>query len=151
MSRPSDVHYDHIDPQAFELAYRTLEAVRELDVRHVLGGGWAVYAHVPHVPSVDVDLYLPAGTGEPVEERLEQMDLTVGPGGEVEMLGLDAKFDLWGFGDPDLGIPHPAYVPADVFEDRLEERMLELPQGEVPATVPDRPPLAITKLVALGN
>lgn len=151
MTRPSDVHYDRIDEQAFELARRVLDAIQSLEAEAILGGGWAVYAHTAHVPSVDVDLYLSAEAREPVEEHLERSDLTVGPHREVEMLALDSGIDLWISGDPDLGIARPSYTPAEVFDGRLEERTLELPQGVVPTTVPDRPSLAFTKLVALAN
>lgn len=151
MTRPSDLHLDLVGPESYGLARSALEVVQKLDVEHVLGGGWAVYAHTAEIPSVDVDLFLPLGVGERLSEGLEERGLAVGPGGEVELLGLDAEIELWGFGEPDLGIPHPSYTPREAFEGRTVETELALPEDPIDVTVPTPPALAATKVVAMGN
>lgn len=151
MSRPSDPHLDLLDETAYERVADAIAALEEAGVDYVLGGGWAVFAHAPRVPSIDVDVYAASGDGTTAQRAIEEVGLNVAKGGEVELLGLDSEIKLWGVGDPDLGIPEPGYVPREVFEGHLEERPLPLESREPTAMVPDRSSLLITKVVALAN
>lgn len=151
MSRPSDVHFDDIDDGVYRIARLALTAINALDTDYVLAGGWAVYTHIPRVPSADVDLFVGRDAEHPVRSRLKSEGLTTGEGGEVEILDLDADIELWGIGDPDLGIPVPSYRPADLFQDRVQNRPLDLQDDTVTVPVPTPPALAVTKIVALRN
>lgn len=151
MSRPSDAHLDHLDDAAYSRARDAITALEGGGVSYTLGGGWAVYAHVPRLPSVDVDVFVPGDATQVARELLEAEGLNVARGGEVETLSLDGEIELWGVGDPDLGIPSPGYVPAIVLEGRKETRPIPFDSGDLQANVPSPAPLLVTKIVALAN
>lgn len=151
MSRPSDAHFDEIDDRVYRIARLALTTIDALDADYVLVGGWAVYTHIPRVPSVDVDLFVARDGQHAIRTELESEGLTTAEGGEVELLDLDADIELWGIGDPDLGIPVPSFRPADLFENRVQDRPLDLQNDTLTVTVPTPPALALTKVVALRN
>lgn len=151
MSRPSDRHLDLVDEDAYQRAADAISALGEAGIDYVLGGGWAVFAHVPRLPSVDVDVYIGSREASAARQAVEETGLNIERGGEVELLGLDTEIRLWGIGDPDLGIPEPSYTPQELFRDHLEERPLDLEGRELRTVIPDRPSLLVTKAVALAN
>lgn len=150
MTGPADEHFDALD-DAYMVARSAIEAVSSSGVDYVLGGGWAVYAHVPRLPSIDVDLFVAAGSGATVRAHLQDADLSVGPGARVELLDLDARIDVWGVVLPGSGVDPPYIVPAEVFDDRIERVALDIQGTRLDVPVPGRSALVATKAVALSN
>lgn len=149
MTRPSDLHWGLVDERAFRVVRQALDVVGQHRRDHVLGGGWAVYAHAPVVPSVDCDLYLPGPPDPPLEEALRARGLTVGPLADVEFLAMDEPAEFLGFGDQDLGVPGFAFTPRALFEERVVARMLHLEPPLLGVRVPEAPALAVAKAAAL--
>lgn len=149
MSRPGDAHWSLLDPRSEQVVRRALDALRAHAQDHVLGGGWAVFAHAPTTPSVDCDLYVPARGRAVAEAVLRDAGLEVGAQREVELLGLEEPAEFLGFGDEDLGLPGVAFVPERLFEGRRVGCDLALTPPLRGVVVPDRPALAVAKLAAL--
>lgn len=145
----SRLHYDLLDGRE-ETNFRTCLRVLEDDsMDYVLLGGWAVYAHVSEVPSVDVDLCLK--DSDRLHRSLSRYGIKVGMGEDVEVLLPSDKMEVWGVQVPGLGLPEPSCTFEDLLENRTMTKAIELGNQSYRAIVPLPEALCISKLVALHN
>lgn len=145
---PADEHYVNISPQAFAVVARVLDLLNKRGTPYVLGGGWALYAYGSKVPSVDTDVFLSHGAAETVLDAVRALGVTVGQGGQFEVLDFDGYNAILG-PDADLGETERGYVPADVLRGRTVTKTFEVHgHGRFLAVVPQAPELAFMKLKA---
>lgn len=151
MARPGDVHWDLLRSRSEDVVRAVLDAVQAAGRPCILGGGWAVFAHVPSVPSVDCDVYADPAARQTLQGPLEARGLAVGSGREVELLPLESPQELLGTGDPDLQIPSAAYVPERLFQGRVVRAVLRLGDASLPVRVPAPAALLVVKLCAFRD
>lgn len=142
-------HWDLITERSYRIAQKTIDILDEHAVDHLLGGGWAVFAHVPSVPSIDTDVFVSEPLPASALDRFLAEGIAVGPQREVEPLDLHERVGFWAFGDDDLGVPTPGFVFADVLRPTVGE--LRLGGRIIPVRVPSPGSMALVKLCALHN
>lgn len=151
MTDPADLRFERLGPRSYRIAAVAIDELTRAGLDFVLGGGWAVYAYVPRVPSADCDVYLEGPLPPPVEQALLSKGFHVGPQQEIELLDIDERLEFWAFGDDDLGIPYPGFVVSELLAGSVLKRRLSLEGRAIVAPVPERANLAIIKCCALHN
>lgn len=149
--RPSDAHWNLVRPDSGAALRSVVECAEASGEEYLLGGGWAVYAHVPSVPSIDCDVYARDEARRSLASLLARRGLQVGPGLEVEFLVLEGPQELLGTGDPDLGIVPVMYVPERLFQDREARVRVRVGSESIEVPVPTPAPLLVVKLCALRD
>lgn len=162
--RPSDSHWGLITTAQAQTAHFVLLTLIKDNVDFVLGGGWAVWAHEPSTPSVDLDIYVAASVIPKLKGLLRPHRITLGAPksveaqqrGSVDAMRLDEPSERLGTGDPELYQESVSYLPTKLFDGRVHPHRLDLSRevalpsiAKVP--VPDRASLAVAKMGALHD
>lgn len=94
MTRPSDAHYDAVTDKSFTSVRCVAHALARTRAPHILGGGWAFFAHGSPVPSADTDLWLARPDKRRVHDATKAECGLDEPDGYIETLPLDGRFHL---------------------------------------------------------